>query len=208
MVPVRNSFRVSPEHSPGEIARRCGLRIAYISAPRGNPFAVASRACLETRDRGTTRGTRGSRVSIVSLEGQILDLVAAHDEREMAKLLLDERARVEEARSILLEALPALAIHARAGSEEAFIRACAFIGSNPENWTQDPGVLASRRAGGPPGVSALAPEGGSPAPDTGLARRAGELEARTEAGHLETQLLAPPEKAICTRHHPSVRLCR
>jgi len=136
-----------------------------------------------------------SRVSLVSLEGQILDLVA-HDEREMAKLLLDERARVEEARSILLEALPALAIHARAGSEEAFIRACAFIGSNPENWTQDPGVLASRRAGGPPGVSALAPEGGSPAPDTGLARRAGELEARTEAGHLETQLLAPPEKPL------------
>jgi hypothetical protein len=48
-------------------------------------------------------------VSIVSLEGQILDLVAAHDERELAKLLLDKRARVEEARSILLEPLPALA---------------------------------------------------------------------------------------------------
>jgi hypothetical protein len=88
-------------------------------------------------------------VSIVSLEGQILDLVAAHDEREMAELLLQEQARLEEARSILLEALPALANHARAGSGETFIRACAFIG-NPENWTRDPGDLASRRGGRPP----------------------------------------------------------
>jgi hypothetical protein len=76
-------------------------------------------------------------VSIVSLEGEIRDLVAAHDEPELARLLLDERARLEEARSILLEALPALASHARAGSEEAFIRACAFTGSNPGSWTQE-----------------------------------------------------------------------
>jgi hypothetical protein len=77
---------------------------------------------------------------MVSLQRQIRDLVAAHDERDMAKLLLEERARLEEACSILLEALPALASHASAGSKDAFIRACAFVGSNPENWTQDPGV--------------------------------------------------------------------
>jgi hypothetical protein len=72
----------------------------------------------------------------VSLEEQILDLVAAYDERDLAKLLLDERARLDEARSILLEALPVLAIHAGAGSE-LFSRACTFIGSDPENWMHD-----------------------------------------------------------------------
>ena len=128
-----------------------GVR-SWISLPLATLLAPASPVSLETEDRGTTRGTREGRVSIVSLEAQILDLVAAHDEREMAKLLLEERARLEEARSILVEALPALATHARAGSGETLIRASAFVG-NPENWTQAPRVLASRRGGRrPPGI--------------------------------------------------------
>jgi hypothetical protein len=62
-----------------------------------------------------------------SLEAQILDLVSAHDEREMAALLLGEQARVDEACSILAELLPALAARDPGLSREAFQRADAFV---------------------------------------------------------------------------------
>lgn len=62
-----------------------------------------------------------------SVEAQILDLISAHDEREMAARLLDEQARVDEACSILAEVLPALAARDPALSRQVFERADAFV---------------------------------------------------------------------------------
>jgi GAF domain-containing protein len=70
------------------------------------------------RDRGDV---------VTPREEEVLELVAAHDEREMARLLLEERARVQEARSILADLLPGLP--GRPGLEADTVRrARAFIG--------------------------------------------------------------------------------
>lgn len=52
---------------------------------------------------------------------------------------------VEEAQSIMFQSLPALGMHARGFSQEALIRACEFVGSNPQDWTQHPDVMERRR---------------------------------------------------------------
>jgi len=85
---------------------------------RKYPAPIGRRVTAPPRDDVTRVG-----------EQDILDLVAAHDEREMARLLLDERARVEEARSILAELLPALSGGRELG-RDTLVRARAFIDSS------------------------------------------------------------------------------
>lgn len=55
-----------------------------------------------------------------------------------------ELEEVREAKSVIYKMLPAVGMHGRGFSQEALIRGCFLIGSNPWDWTDHPDVLERR----------------------------------------------------------------
>lgn len=53
--------------------------------------------------------------------------------------------RLREAESIIRQAIPILGLYRRGFSQEALIRACVFVGDDPEAWTAHPDVMERRR---------------------------------------------------------------
>jgi hypothetical protein len=62
-------------------------------------------------------------------------------EAELKKL----RMWREEAEEALYMGIPAMAGHARGFSQEALVRACALVASDPRDWTAHPETLERRR---------------------------------------------------------------